>query len=194
MEQESTLLTVNETPSSRPLIVAEPATPASASIVVRRVASTDSMDVLTSLLHRAYRKQVEMGLRPLAGRQTPDVTRERTSSGETFVAELGSQLVGMILLNEREEVAFPTHFLKPEVAHFSLFAVDPDVQGRGIGHKLLAAIEARAFELGEKELALSMAEPDAALQDFYLRQGFRFIEHWQWPYTNYRSVILSKKL
>ena len=26
------------------------------------------------------------------------------------------------------------------------------------------------------------------------RRGYRFIEHWQWPYTNYRSAILSKTL
>jgi hypothetical protein len=29
---------------------------------------------------------------------------------------------------------------------------------------------------------------------FYLKRGYRFIEHWQWPYTNYRSAILSKAL
>lgn len=152
------------------------------------------MAQLTSLLHRAYRKQVEMGLKPLAGRQTEEVTRQRTSSGETFVGELEGKLVGMILLNEKEEAAFPGHFTKPGVSHFSLFAVDPDCQGRGIGRLLLELTEARARELGHSELALSMAEPDQELLDFYLRQGFRFVEHWQWPYTNYRSCILSKKL
>ena len=39
-----------------------------------------------------------------------------------------------------------------------------------------------------------MAEPDTNLMQFYLRRGYRFIEHWQWPYTNYRSAILSKTL
>ena len=36
--------------------------------------------------------------------------------------------------------------------------------------------------------------PDTKLYDFYIKRGFRFIEHWQWPYTNYRSCILSKRL
>lgn len=163
-------------------------------VAVRPLLARDSMIELTNLLHRAYRKQVEMGLRPLAGRQTPDITRARTSSGETFVAEFEGCIAGMILLNEKEEAAFPAHFLKPEVAHFSLFAVDPDFQGRGIGHRLLDAVEARSCGLGATELALSMAEPDQALLDFYLRQGFRFVEHWQWPYTNYRSVILTRAI
>ncbi len=152
------------------------------------------MAELTSLLHRAYRKQVEMGLRPLAGRQTEDITRQRAISGETFVAESGGALVGMILLNEQEDAAFPAHFTRPGVAHFSLFAVDPDCQGRGIGRLLLSATEARAGALGLTDLALSMAEPDQNLLDFYLRLGFRFVEDWQWPYTNYRSVILSRPI
>jgi hypothetical protein len=39
-----------------------------------------------------------------------------------------------------------------------------------------------------------MAEPDQNLFDFYMKRGFRLVEYWQWPYTNYRSCILSKKL
>lgn len=163
-------------------------------VVIRALDARDSMIELTNLLHRAYRKQVEMGLEPLAGRQTAEMTRERTASGEAFVAESGGRLVGMILLNEKEAAAFPAHFLKPGVAHFSLFAVDPDSQGRGIGHRLLEVVESRAGALGFTELSLSMAEPDAPLLDFYLRQGFRFVEHWQWPYTNYRSVILTRAI
>lgn len=152
------------------------------------------MEELTNLLHRAYRKQVEMGLRPLAGRQTPEITRQRTSSGETFVAESAGRLVGMILLNEKEEAAFPAHFLKPGVAHFSLFAVDPECQGRGVGGRLLDAIESRSREAGFTELSLSMAEPDKDLLSYYLRLGFTIVEHWQWPYTNYRSVILTRPI
>ena len=47
---------------------------------------------------------------------------------------------------------------------------------------------------GSSELALSMAEPDADLMKYYLKRGYRFIERWQWPYTNYQSAILSKSL
>jgi hypothetical protein len=39
-----------------------------------------------------------------------------------------------------------------------------------------------------------MAEPDAALMEFYFRRGYRLVGHHQWPYTNYRSAILSKNL
>jgi hypothetical protein len=29
---------------------------------------------------------------------------------------------------------------------------------------------------------------------FYQKRGYRIIEYWQWPYTNYRSAIMSKAL
>jgi GNAT superfamily N-acetyltransferase len=163
-------------------------------ITVRPIAPSDSFAALTDLLHRSYRKQVEMGLRPLAGRQTQDVTQRRCTTGECFVAEMDRKLVGMILLQEEEEAAFPPTFLRKDVAHFSLLAVDPDIQGRGIGQRLIEAAEQRARQRGYDHLALSMAEPDTDLLRFYLRRGFEFAEHWHWPYTNYRSTILIKPL
>jgi len=163
---------------------------------LRSGASDAVCEALTAMLHRAYRRQVELGLRPLAGRQTAEVTRKRCESGEAFIArhlESGA-LVGMILLDELEEAALPQWFLRPEVSHFSLFAVEPTVQGLGIGAGLIDIVERRAAALGRRELALSMAEPDGELMAYYLRRGFRFIEHWQWPYTNYQSAILSRAI
>ncbi len=192
-------------PAARPAPSRAPA--AGPAFIVRQLREGDSVAELTALLHRAYRPQVDMGLRPLAGRQDEATTRSRASSGENYLAVISTdsqspssvplrsgQIVGTILFEEIESAAFPTHFLRPEVGHFSLFAVDPSCQGLGIGVALLAHIESRAQELGFEELALSMAEPDTDLYSFYLRRGYRFVEHWQWPYTNYRSAILSKKL
>lgn len=173
-----------------------PAAQPAIQIVVRTLRSSDSMEALTSLLHRAYAEQVAMGLKPLAGRQSVDVTRARSANGENFVATLGEggPLVGTILFQEKESAAFPEWFLRPEVAHFSLFGVDPDHQARGIGGVLLRAVEQRAREIGKQEIALSMAEPDTKLSGYYAHRDYRVIQHWQWPYTNYRSIILSKSL
>lgn len=186
-----------------------PSDAAGASGVVRcrplgEAVSDATWATLTDLLHRAYAAQVALGLRPLAGRQTPQITKARCISGETLIAEIDDhasselaaepRLVGMILFQEQEEAAFPVWFLRPEVCHFSLFAVEPTLQGRGVGAALLDAIERRGAELGFTELALSMAEPDLALREYYFRRGFRFVQHWRWPYTNYRSAILSRPI
>lgn len=170
----------------------------SAQATIRPIRPSDPISQITRLLHRAYAKQVEMGLKPLAGRQDDATTAERAANSECYVATIPEQhaerIVGVILFEEHENVTFPPFFLLPHVAHFAQFGVDPDVQGRGVGRSLLETVERRARENGATELALSMAEPDRDLYDFYLKRGYRFVGHWQWPYTNYRSCILSKAL
>lgn len=177
--------------------------PAQPVITIRRLAPSDSISELTALLHRAYAKQVAMGLRPLAGRQDDATTKRRVFSGECYVAvdhrpledaRVRQALVGCILFHEVEEAQGPPYFSKNNIASFSQFAVDPDLQGQGIGLRLLEVCENRAREIGASHLACTMAEPDTELMNFYFRRGYLLIGHWQWPYTNYRSAILSKPL
>jgi GNAT superfamily N-acetyltransferase len=169
---------------------------------VRRLSPSDPIPDITKLLHRAYAGQVAMGLRPLAGRQDDETTRRRCHSGECYLAVIddpartphSERIVGVILFHEVEPDQGPPWFQNKFVDSFSQFAVDPDVQGKGIGLHLLNTAEDRAKSCGASELACSMAEPDSNLLNFYFKRGYRFIEHWQWPYTNYRSAILSKSL
>lgn len=165
-------------------------------VVVRRLRPTDSISELTDLLHRAYAKQTSMGLHALASHQTPEVTRKRVSKGECFVAELDGKLVGTIMFQEPSwggaPESGPRWFHRPDVCNFSQFAVGPSLQGLGLGLLLLQRVEQRARELGMAELALSTADPDRELVEFYRRRGFREIERFDWGVTNYTSVIMSK--
>ncbi len=192
-------------------------------VVVRRLRPTDSLAELTGLLHRAYAKQVAMGLHAMASHQSPEVTRKRVSKGECFVAEMAgpppavaggesapssvSRLVGTIMFQEPAwgggsgdssgggiAASGPRWFRRPDVSNFSQFAVEPTLQGKGIGLMLLNTVEARARELGMAELALSTAEPDTDLVTFYRRRGFRDVERFDWGVTNYTSLIMSKTL
>ncbi|MCG3123412.1 MAG: hypothetical protein GIKADHBN_01829 [Phycisphaerales bacterium] len=167
-------------------------------VQIRLLLPTDPVPEITGLLHRAYAQQVAMGLRPLAGRQDDETTRRRCTSGECYLATLRSddvdKIVGTILFHEVEADQGPPWFQNRFVDSFSQFAVDPDLQGLGIGKSLLTTVEARAKECGATELALSMAEPDIELRKFYEKRGYRYIEKWKWPYTNYTSLILSKTL
>lgn len=167
-------------------------------IAVRRFLVDDPIPQITHLLHRAYARQRAMGLDPLAGRQDDGTTLDRVLASECYLAVAsvpeGERIVGVILFNEHEKVTFPTAFLDPRTAHFAMFAVDPELQGVGIGVRLLETCERRALEIGANRLALSMAEPDEALRRYYERRSYSFLEYWQWPYTNYRSLILARTI
>ena len=53
-----------------------------------------------------------------------------------------------------------------DVAHFAQFAVEPQVQGGGVGSQLLAYVETTAKTAGAKEIALDTADPATHLVDW----------------------------
>ena len=60
--------------------------------------------------------------------------------------------------------------------------------------KVLERFEELARAKGAIELACDTAEHAHHLRQWYDRMGYRFIEFVQWDVTNFRSVILSKRL
>jgi GNAT superfamily N-acetyltransferase len=95
----------------------------------------------------------------------------------------------------RTDERAPEWYSRADVATFGQLAVDPELQGRGLGARLLDLVEERARELGVAELACDTAESADGLIRLYVRRGFREVGHVDWrPATNYRSVVLSKRL
>ncbi len=183
--------------------------PGVGAVTLRRLRPTDSIEQLTDLLHRAYAKQVAMGLHALASHQSPEITRRRVSRGECFVASTPDtasptardRILGTIMFQEPSwgsgggaPSSGPRWFQRPDVCNFSQFAVDPALQGKGLGILLLDLVERRARELNLREIALSTAERDEQLVAFYRRRGYRDIEPFDWGVTNYTSLIMSKSL
>ena len=79
-------------------------------------------------------------------------------------------------------------------AYIPLLEVLPEYQNKGIGSLMMDIIETRAKKEGAIEIALDTAEGAAHLIRYYKKRGYRFIEYVNWEVTNYRSVIMSKKL
>ncbi|MEO8883322.1 MAG: GNAT family N-acetyltransferase [Devosia sp.] len=151
-----------------------------------------------------------MGLNYTAVDQDVDVTRRRVGSGTCYLAVDGTGgICGTIVLHAPVAGERPSHAVllelqqsrdgavwlkQPGIAHFGQFAVDPDLQGQGLGARLLDTVETQARFLNAKEIALDTAEPAVHLVALYARRGYRHIGFAQWSGKTYRSVIMSKGL
>ena len=163
-------------------------------MLVRRIRETDSFAELTALLHRAYAPLARQGMRFVASWQDEARTRERASEGDCFIGLVDGRIVATVTVEPPSLRHGSPWYCRPEVASLHQLAVDPDLQGGGLGSRMLAVAEARALELGVTELALDTSEHATPLIELYSRRGYRFIEHAQWPDVNYRSLVLSKRL
>ena len=164
-----------------------------ANVTLRLLASTDSVNSLTGLLHRAYAQLGAMGLNYTAVDQSPEATRRRIAGHECYVAEQEGRIVGTVALqiDQRER---PTCARHRDMAYFSQFAVEPHVQGRGIGTRLLGHIESRASQLGFRRLALDTAVPATDLIAYYATRGYLSIGVEHFPGKTYASIIMAKAL
>jgi len=163
-------------------------------VETRLIRTDDDYAELTELLHRAYAALAARGMRFLASHQDEKKTRERISDGECYLAMQDGRMIGTIVWRSAQQTSGTPWYDRPDVSSFGQFAVEPALQNRGIGSRLLAIAEQRAAETGAAEIALDTAEPAHDLIRFYTRRGYRFIEYTQWKLANYRSVILSKRI
>ena len=163
-------------------------------LIIRPLAGTDSIEEITELLHRAYKQLADMGLRYMATHQDSEVTKERLGTDHSFVAEIDGRIIGTITCYGSENTKGSPYLDIAGVGHLGQLGVEPSLQGRGIGSRLFARAEDHAHKIGLQELALDTAESATHLIEWYKRLGYRFIEYAQWDVTNYRSVIMGKRL
>lgn len=163
---------------------------------IRPLRPSDSLDELTALLHRAYARLAALGLNYTAVDQTAEVTARRIEGGTCFVAvgrgTFAGALVGTIVVQPPTTPSPCAYYAQPHVASVHQFAVEPSLQGLGLGRALLARTEAWAAENGYGEIALDTAEPAVHLTGWYERLGWRVVGTTQWRGKVYRSVVMSK--
>ena len=101
-------------------------------------------------------------------------------------------VVGTVTLSRIEETRGCAFYDRPDVASFGQFAVEPALQGRGVGSMLLDVVDALAMERGVGQLALDTAAPATDLIAYYTARGFSVVDHLQWEAVNYPSVVLAR--
>jgi GNAT superfamily N-acetyltransferase len=154
----------------------------------------DSAEELTLLLHRAYKRLADMGLNFIATHQSTEYTRNYFKKGECFVVTSGKGIQGTIFYYTSMWDDVPEIFKLSDSVLIGKFAVEPELQKLGLGAKLMDFIESYAAGNGKKRVVLDTSEKAFHLIDYYNRRGYKYIEHWQWPDVNYKSVVMSKEL
>ncbi|MBS0207713.1 MAG: GNAT family N-acetyltransferase [Planctomycetes bacterium] len=163
-------------------------------IVYRDLRSSDSVAEITELLHEAYRPHAAQGLRYQASYQDEATTRNRLDEGESVVAELHGKIVGTVTLYAPCADSICETYRRPGIYKFGQFAVQPSLQRRGIGLRMIKLMEQRARKCQATHLALDTAEQATHLIAWYARLGFQPVDKVCWPETNYQSVVLMKTL
>ena len=163
-------------------------------IAIRDFKPGEPVTPVTELLHEAYASLAKRGFHYTASHQDDVMTERRLSSGFALVAEMDGVIVGTITLYSTATESLCEWYMRPGVYRFGQFGVRPDLQGAGIGSRLLQTVSDNAIKFGAAELALDTAEGATHLREWYERLGYRFVQYVSWPTVNYRSVILSRTL
>ncbi|MEV7276074.1 N-acetyltransferase [Streptomyces sp. NPDC093111] len=156
-------------------------------VVVRRLGDGDSVEQLTTLLHRSYADHAEAGRVFFASYQSVQDTAHRVAGGECWLALRGPELVGSVTV--AAETRVPEECPAPVGAGFFWqLAVDPALRGRGLGRQLMALAEKRIAALGAPQVVIDTSVEAVELVAWYRRRGYAPVGSWRWGVTNYESV------
>jgi ribosomal protein S18 acetylase RimI-like enzyme len=155
----------------------------------------DDVASITRLLHRAYAPLAARGWNYTASYQSGEVTLRRLASGTGLVGLLGDRIVATITVYGATPFpGSPELYRDGGTAFFGPFAVDPELQRRGIGARLVGMAESIARADGKSRIACDTAEPAEHLIAFYRSLGYEIAELVRWPGKTYRSVVMAKAL
>ncbi|MDD5248486.1 MAG: GNAT family N-acetyltransferase [Rhodocyclaceae bacterium] len=146
------------------------------------------------MLHDAFAPLGAIGLNCACVDQPVEITRQRVGQGDCFVAETAGRIVGTATFCGPDRSSPCPTYRGGRTAAVRQLAVQPELQGRGIGRRLLALAEAWAQARGHQRLALDTPLAAAYLVDYYKRRGFRAEECFCFPGRHYSSLVMVKDL
>lgn len=169
--------------------------------MIFRHAMINDISVLTSLLNRSYR-----GDSSRAGWTTEADLLSGKRIDEEGLLQRFNDPNSLILIAQTNEVITATIHAHRErdSVHFGLFAVEPTLQGNGIGKALLSYAESQAYN--QWKIATAMMEvitQRTELIEYYGRRGYErtgevipFPESdlWDRQVNSLELAVLSKKL
>ncbi|MBS1705662.1 MAG: GNAT family N-acetyltransferase [Armatimonadetes bacterium] len=151
---------------------------------------------LTKLLHRAYKRSKDAGLRYNATHQSVETTERRLMGGDSYIVRLqDGTVIGCATLDRAPDNPYGDYQLTQPTAGLTQFCIEPKLKGREIGKYVVRNLERIAREQGYKVMALDTAEESTGLISYYRKLGFEVVGHVDYrPGTNYLSVVMAKSI
>ncbi|GAB3263221.1 GNAT family N-acetyltransferase [Chitinimonas naiadis] len=115
-----------------------------------------------------------------AERKTIEVVRAELAHAQAIVAEQAGEVVGCVFLRRKQQEVY-----------LDRLSVLPGCRGQGIGHALLAAVEAWALAQGASATCLSVRLVLEAQQAYYRQRGYQhasFGTHEGYLLPTYRNM------
>lgn len=138
--------------------------------MIYRNADTDDISTLTFLINRSYR-----GENSREGWTTEADLLSGKRIDETGLIQLHNDSDSLILIAQSDETILATIHAhrQNDTVHFGLFAVEPILQGGGIGKELLAYAESQAHnQWGITTAIMEVISHRGELIEYYERRGY----------------------
>lgn len=160
-------------------------------VTIRQIQTGDDLVAITALIRAAYARLSDMGLRFWATFQSVEDTCKRFTDGQGLVAVQDDRIIGTITIYPPDPTSTVETYRHLTTYCLGQFAVDPSLQGAGVGRLLHNAAIKYIVDSGGTHAALDTAEHAHHLISMYGRWGYRIVEHADWrPLTNYLSVVM----
>ena len=144
-----------------------------------RKASPADAPAIAALTDAAYAKYI-----PRIGRKPQPMTADYEQMAvehPIWLLYFGAELGGVLVL-----------VFEPETVLIYSVAVHPDLQGRGLGHRLLALAEEQALQAGYRKIRLYTNEHFVENIELYRRAGY--LETGREDYLGSQLVHMAKRL
>ena len=82
----------------------------------------------------------------------------------------------------------------PDTFYIEKVAVHPDYRHQHLGHRLMDFASQRIWELGGKRISIGLIDSNKVLKDWYMGQGFSFVEVKIYEHLPFDVCMMEKKL
>ena len=147
-----------------------------------------SYEEILNVVHKAFEGRLSQGMHFTAVTYDLEKIKEIVDNGTTFCAIINGKCVGTLTLNIRKDKHNKLY------GYISTVAVDPSIQGRGIGYKMKASAINKAKEMQCEYILGNTSIFAKDVKRINEKFGYKIIGYASYSTTNYYSYVFRLQL